>query len=50
MVQLGDVAVVTISVLWMKPLPIALYLRRRAPLHSGDPDPSRTIEWMSVVF
>ena len=30
------VAVVTISVLLMKPLPIALYLRRRAPHHCGD--------------
>ena len=50
MVQLGDVAVVTISVLLMKPLPIVLCLRRRAPHHCGDPDPSRIIGRMSVVF
>ena len=43
MVQLGAVAVVTISVLLMKPLPIVLCLRRRAPHHCGDPDPFRTI-------
>ena len=37
MVQLGAVAVVTISFLLMKFLPIALYLRRRAPHHCWKP-------------
>ena len=50
MVQLGVVAAVTISVLLMKPLLIALYLRRRAPHHCGDLDPFRTIRRMYVVL
>ena len=50
MLQLGAVAVVTISVLLMKPLLIVLCLRRRGPHHCGDLDPFWTIGRMYVVF
>ena len=62
MVQLGDVATVTISVLLMKPLLIVPCLRHRATHHCGDPDPSWWFEesthlalnvsgkWVSMVL
>ena len=50
MAQLGVVAAATISVLSMKCFLIVPCLRRRAPHHCGDPDPSRTIGRTSVVF
>ena len=50
MEQLGDVAAGTISVLSMKSFLTVPCLRRRAPHHCGDPDPSRTKGRMSVVF
>ena len=50
MVQLGVVAVVTISVLVMRLLVIVLCLRRRAHHHCGVPDPSRTLGRTPVDF
>ena len=50
MAQPGVVAAVTISVLLTKYFLTVPCLRRRAPHHCGDPEPSRTIGLPSVVF
>ena len=50
MAQPGVVAAATISVPSMKYLLTVLCLRRGAPHHCGDPDPSRTNGRTSVVF
>ena len=50
MAPLGVLAAETISVLLMKYFLTVFCRHCRAPHHCGDPDPSRTIGQMSVVF